>query len=690
MKKKFFHLCFVIAVCSCFAKPALFSVAYAKDNRVANLVNYSRTNQSEVNNTTDSPPSSCVDYGNSMRISVRHIESGGVGYNDGYTTLEAFIGPPTGLWSVFPFLDVRGHVFNDGNLAANAGLGIRTKLGGRIYGINTYYDYRNTDRCHYNQIALGLETLGKWWDIRLNGYLPVGDKKSSPYHRQFSRFVNNNLLISRRYEFAMKGLNAEAGVHYSQIKDFDFYGAAGPYYFNGSLGKHAWGGEVRVVGKYKNWLSLELRDSFDNVFHNNFQGQIGFSLSFGPKSFKRNSKTSTAQNCYNPPIIDQRLVQPVDRQEIVVLNKHRKESVAINPLTGAPYTFWFVNNLSQSAGTFESPFHQLIDAQNASSPYDVIYVFRGNGTTTGLGGIVLQNGQKLLGAGIEHVITTSAGTITIPALDTGNPKLTNSLTNYGVVAANNNEIAGFDFGANRAILAQNISNISIHDNTIRTIANFTQGITLDSASGQINIYNNVFNLAHEASAMSINVNSMFPQNGTYLIENNRFISSPALNCAGIQWGDIQNFNTITVRNNYFFEVGDSAAGGGAALGIFSAANGFQGNGRVEIYQNVFDQCTYGSPSAGTVFIPVQSTGSITSKILNNMFINTANPATTISVTVQNAAATSASCVTLTGNTSDSTGTAYLLDNTPVGTFIGNVGNNIGTVQQINVTPGSCP
>ena len=56
----------------------------------------------------------CTPGPRSMRASVRHIEAGGIGYNKGYSTLETFIaGNPT-RWSVMPFLDLRGHVFNDG------------------------------------------------------------------------------------------------------------------------------------------------------------------------------------------------------------------------------------------------------------------------------------------------------------------------------------------------------------------------------------------------------------------------------------------------------------------------------------------------------------------------------------------------------------------------------------------------
>ena len=141
----------------------------------------------------------CESALHTMRVGVRHIENKGVGYNTGYSTLEAFFAPYA--LSVTPFLDLRGHVFDDGKFAANAGIGIRGVTGNRIYGVNTYYDYRNTSRQHYNQVSLGLESLGIRRDFRLNGYLPVGAKISSAYDRQsvttyaFDSFEGHNALI---------------------------------------------------------------------------------------------------------------------------------------------------------------------------------------------------------------------------------------------------------------------------------------------------------------------------------------------------------------------------------------------------------------------------------------------------------------------------------------------------------------
>lgn len=162
----------------------------------------------------------CQDGKRPYRATVRHIEGGGIGYEDGYTTLETFFASSPTQWVVTPFLDLRGHIFNNGKLAANAGIGVRTLWANRVYGINTYYDYRNVGHLNSNQIGLGLETLGTLFDFRINGYLPLGTKTSAPYDPIFATFTGNTMLISQKYQAAMKEADAEFGFHFGKTKLF--------------------------------------------------------------------------------------------------------------------------------------------------------------------------------------------------------------------------------------------------------------------------------------------------------------------------------------------------------------------------------------------------------------------------------------------------------------------------------------
>lgn len=131
----------------------------------------------------------------------------------------------------------------------------------------------------------------------------------------------------------------------------------------------------------------------------------------------------------------------------------QKKSLAINPVTKKPYVVWFVNNTSPSSGsgTFESPFPTLIQAQDASAPNDIIYVFTGDGTDKGMSaGIILQKGQQLLGSSISHHIKTTLGIVEIPAQAQGLPTISNTLVTIPIgksvvrMSAGHNVVSGFN------------------------------------------------------------------------------------------------------------------------------------------------------------------------------------------------------------------------------------------------------
>ncbi len=112
-------------------------------------------------------------------ISASHTEGKGLGYSKGYSSLDLFLSQPFSNRTLVPFLDLRGHIFNDSKYAANAGLGFRilSKCKKQVWGINAMYDYLQTSQRPYNQVGGGLEVLGEKWDVRINTYIPVGGKK---------------------------------------------------------------------------------------------------------------------------------------------------------------------------------------------------------------------------------------------------------------------------------------------------------------------------------------------------------------------------------------------------------------------------------------------------------------------------------------------------------------------------------
>lgn len=257
---------------------------------------------------TETEPKPLERIARPMRTSFRHIEGKGVGYNKGYTTLEIFLAPNPDRFALIPFLDLRGHVFDDGKFAANAGIGMRGLASCRVYGASFYYDYRQTKRYHYNQVSCGFESLGRGWDFRGNGYLPVGKKQNYKYMRQAA-------TSKSKFEYAMTGFDAEAAFHILKNRDFDLYAAAGPYYYR-YQGKQAAGGRVRIVAQIYEYLTLEAINTYDSRFHEIVQGVVGVNIPFGPRQTpSKNKKLSRCEDAY---LLSQRLVQDVQRQEIVV------------------------------------------------------------------------------------------------------------------------------------------------------------------------------------------------------------------------------------------------------------------------------------------------------------------------------------------------------------------------------------
>ena len=159
--------------------------------------------QSANGETLDSERSvvpSCPSPFHVMHVGLRHTEARGVGYHSGYTTLEGF-GIYDRTTTCMPFVDIRGHVFDDGKFAGNIGVGGRTLLSSinHLLGYYFYYDVRQD---HHDltaqQVSPGIELLGKRFEYRMNGYFPVGDQKSHKYGFKFDEFHGHNILIKAK------------------------------------------------------------------------------------------------------------------------------------------------------------------------------------------------------------------------------------------------------------------------------------------------------------------------------------------------------------------------------------------------------------------------------------------------------------------------------------------------------------
>lgn len=489
------------------------------------------------------------------KINLKHLEYQGIGFNQGYTTLQLFLSNPRPwLESNYFFFDARGHLFNNGKPAANVGFGWRYLFNSSCHalGLNTYYDYRKTNHKNYNQVSLGLEYLAPRWEFRANGYLPFGSKVSNLFDLRFDHFFQNNFFVSRKREYAMGGADAEVGYHIKKWQTVALFVGIGPYYFKGHYAEAAIGGKARIKAQLTPYVNIQVGDSYDAVFHNRFSAELTLSIPFGGPRSK--PSPDPCCSCKSQIAILERLHDAPSRNEMIVLDTKKKTSLGLDPLTGLPYFFVFVNNTSSSNGTFESPYNSF--ASMVSKPGDVIYVFPGDGGTTGMAsGIVLQDNQRFLGSGVSHPFVTNLGTVIIPPLTLSPPIISNAALPV-VTLALNNEVSGFNIsGGTDGILGAFInqtSSISINRNYIQRGSGMGIDITSTNSSLNIAIEQNeiVF-----SGTNGIGIVHTGPANIHHEILSN-VISNPGIDGLSIQMGGVGAFATSLIQGNTFVPFGN--------------------------------------------------------------------------------------------------------------------------------------
>lgn len=456
-------------------------------------------------------------------------------------------------------------------MAANAGLGVRY-VSEVSWGANAYYDYRRTSRYHYNQIGAGFEAIGSFWSVAVNGYLPVGKKKTPFFDAsltgggtepEFAFFQGNQFFITlsgneeltAKREFAFRGIDANAAFRLVKKRILAIDLEVGPYYFHGYYRKNAIGGKSSLSFRVADVFSIGVIGSYDSLFHARVQGTAGFSIPLGPRSF---GKTCSKQTGSIASFSNLRLARGAERSEIVVVDRHEKvlaaatsgeTVVAINPSTGLPYHVWFVNNTSHSDGTFESPFPTLQEAFAVAQTDDIIYVYPGDGTSYDTAPVTFLDRQMLLGSGVTQVVQTTFGPIAIPASTTTDPKLENMGGSTILTLANENTLSGFELVISMAgdtILGNSINGVSFLNNTSSTTITGINSLRFTDCFGALLVQNNQFTMdAADTNSNGIVLTDGGTEASTLTVVGNVFVnygsramtlgytgtSSPTLNVA---------------------------------------------------------------------------------------------------------------------------------------------------------------
>ena len=230
-----------------------------------------------------------------------------IGLKQNYGEVGLFIAPRS-LSPWYPFAQLNGYWLQDNKWAASAGAGVRrmNECCDRLYGVNFFYDGRRGCRSKvFNRFGIGLESLGRCLDFRINGYLPFQEK----HHcccSFFDQYTGGFFWKQRESEFVFRGVDAEIGYQFWKGCDFFLYGAAGPYYYyNKRIGGFA-GAFVRLELTWQDYLSFIVRVSGDKEFHTQVQGEVLVTIPLYNDS------------CCNPcPTCCISPYQPVERNNII-------------------------------------------------------------------------------------------------------------------------------------------------------------------------------------------------------------------------------------------------------------------------------------------------------------------------------------------------------------------------------------
>lgn len=444
------------------------------------------------------------------RFNVDSHAGGLYGYDAGYTNIGAFVPFAIEGEEAIVFVDVRGLLsYDDGGGGANVGAGWRWWMRDvdRIVGLSAWYDTSNGGiGPNFHQVGLSFESLGRYVDYRINGYIPAGeaDHMGTSVLNNTASCMGNNIVFQRTTEVAQAytGFDIETGGPLPLIGRYGVNGYVGGYHF---MGAGASGGSFTgVSGRFMSQINEDVQFGMqvtnDHAFGLNTQFQVFVSLPNGvPSRWMRN------------PTVQDRLTQSVYRQYRAITRTElvQTQEAAINPDTDLPYFVAFIDPNSGAAGTGtdENPFssiqqyNQLSDAQKAA--YDVIVVEgRTDGTSinldTGLGtanpalGMQLFNNQRLWGANVVHSFDTPTGTFQFLCSAGGSsPILVNQQTagNNVITLANNNEVSGLTIDGTNSLGKLNFGIVSraggitdgfnINSNTFRS----TQGAVQIAHSG---------------------------------------------------------------------------------------------------------------------------------------------------------------------------------------------------------------
>src|SRR5581483_2397300 len=201
---------------------------------------------------------------------------------------------------------------------------------GLVFGANAFYDGRLTDTRYFNQLGVGSEILGRFFEARGNGYIVLGQNRQQIFDSGFvsQGVVNGNQVLQRLQicEMARSGFDCEVGgpLPLGGLLYPRFY--AGYYYFTATRAQPINGVRGRLEAQIGRYLTAHLSVQNDAVFNTTVYG--GLAVHFGGPAFRSAGGTPTLTD-----ILGQRVVRDF---MVITRTEHTTQQVIPPPPQPAP------------------------------------------------------------------------------------------------------------------------------------------------------------------------------------------------------------------------------------------------------------------------------------------------------------------------------------------------------------------
>ena len=124
----------------------------------------------------------------------------------------------------------------------------------RIAGLSVWFDFDNGHAKPYQQVGLSFESLGRYVDYRVNGYIPFSNADHVLYSQLTPQAVlygsGIGLVRNNTVEQSYTGLDAETGGPMPYLGRYGLNAYIGAYYFTGNGYK---GGNFTGVEPADSW-----------------------------------------------------------------------------------------------------------------------------------------------------------------------------------------------------------------------------------------------------------------------------------------------------------------------------------------------------------------------------------------------------------------------------------------------------